>query len=58
MAIKSVDIFDISGKKLLLTMSGNESKMILNVQKLQTGIYFIKVKQTDGQDSNRKFFKI
>ena len=57
-AIKSIDIFDISGKKIFLTMSRNESKMILNVQKLQTGIYFFKVKQIDGQDSNRKFFKI
>jgi len=52
--IRSVEIFDIQGKKLLST--GNVQQ--LNLGALKNGIYLIKIVQSDNATLVRKFIKI
>ena len=54
--IKNIDIYDISGKKVFSKNSNFTAG--INASLLRSGIYFLKLKQVDGQVFDRKFVKI
>ena len=52
----SVEIVDIIGKGLLSTQAKNNTKIILNVSELPSGIYFAKI-TSDNKSITKKFVK-
>ena len=53
--IKSVEVYDVSGKIILKKNSENKSKVELNMSQFQHGIYFLKVYEKSGREVNKKF---
>ena len=53
--IESIEILDISGKKMF-TLNGKQEK--IDVSKLYSGVYFIKVKLNSGEIGRKKFTKL
>ncbi|HNU59009.1 MAG TPA: T9SS type A sorting domain-containing protein, partial [Aquaticitalea sp.] len=52
-ALKTIDVYDISGK-VMLKYTSNQSVIELNTSKLPNGIYFVKVKT----DTKSGYFKV
>ncbi|MFZ4582381.1 MAG: T9SS type A sorting domain-containing protein, partial [Paludibacter sp.] len=53
--IKSVEVYDVSGKLILKKNIENNSKAELNTTNFQCGIYILKVIENNGREVNRKF---
>ena len=53
--IKSVEVYDVSGKTILKKTDENKSRLELNMSQFQHGIYFLKVIEKSGREVNRKF---
>lgn len=56
--IKTCDIFDITGKKVLSSISNNDLSLVINTNALRDGIYFLKLKQIDSDMISCKFVKM
>ncbi len=53
--INSVEVLDVSGKMILKKNVENESKVELNINNFQPGIYLLKMLEKSGSEVNRKF---
>lgn len=54
--IKAVQIFDAAGK-LIMTHSADQSKTQINLEKLNSGVYLMKVQMNDGSSVSSKVIK-
>jgi parallel beta-helix repeat protein len=55
--IKKVQIFDLSGKLILLTANNKQSLINIPVADIPAGFYFISITLNNGQVSSKKFVK-
>jgi len=55
--IQTIKMYDAFGKLLLSTLNYNKEDIILNVQNLSKGVYFIKLEDILGQQTVKKFVK-
>ena len=46
--LKEIEVFDISGKSVLQKQTSSTNKITLNIERLQSGIYLVKAKTTQG----------
>jgi hypothetical protein len=56
--IKSIDVYDISGKRVMTKNATNATKIEINMNTLKNGIYLLKIRQSDGRETTRKFIGI
>jgi alpha-galactosidase len=55
--IESIDIFSIEGKQAINIGSVSENMVKVNLSGLETGLYFVKITDDDGNSSYSKFIK-
>nr|WP_317632460.1 T9SS type A sorting domain-containing protein [uncultured Flavobacterium sp.] len=55
LTIDTVEVFDINGKNL--SDNTNLSEQVLNISKLSTGVYLLKIKYKEGITSTKKIIK-
>ncbi|HOE39890.1 MAG TPA: T9SS type A sorting domain-containing protein [Bacteroidales bacterium] len=55
-SIEKISVYDILGKNIL-TINPNNSKSVVNINDLNKGLYFIKVKTENGSESTHKLVK-
>ena len=57
LSISIIDVYDISGKKILSSKNQSTENFVLNVSTIKTGVYFLTITLNSGEKTVRKFIK-